>query len=189
MVARERARVDLNPIGKTADARPIARSQLRHELLGRLLHEFEVATHAHAAIEHHHDRDRLDLVREDRERLRLAVVVDLKHVARQIGNQPAARIRNGRIDGDRSYDILKRGLLRRGEAHARRRKTNRDECQPFHGDSSCRRRVLHKRADLAPSLLAGKFTAFPPILTLASSAYGDRPKPHAPTDRPVPAVP
>ena len=113
----------------------------------------------HAAIEHHHDGDRLHLIGEHRERLRLAVVVDLKHVAGQIGNQPAAGIGHGRIHGDRSYDILKRGLLKRPEARSRNRYTNRDECQPFHAIPLASRRVLHELAELAPRLLAGKFSA------------------------------
>ena len=86
------------------------------ELLRRLLHQFEVAPHAGAPIEHHHNRDGLDFVCKHGELLRFAVVVDLKVFTFQIGNQPTSGIRDRRVDGDRPHDVLERGLLKSGSA-------------------------------------------------------------------------
>ena len=89
MVRREVARIDLDAVREAADARLVGRQHGRDELLGGLLDEREVRAHAAAAIEQHHDGDRLDVVREERELLPLAVVEDREGVAREVGDEPA----------------------------------------------------------------------------------------------------
>jgi len=76
MVRREVARIDLDAIREAADARLVGRQHDRNEPFGCLLDEREVRAHAAAAIEQHHDRDGLDVVREERQILPLAVVED-----------------------------------------------------------------------------------------------------------------
>src|SRR5439155_8695776 len=75
--------------------------------------ETEVRPHAAATIEQHHDGDRLDLVRENRNVLPLAVVVDLELIAAEIGNQAAGRIGDRGEHGHRAIaGGERRGLLR-----------------------------------------------------------------------------
>ena len=91
----------------------------RDERLRGLLLELEVRLHAAAAVEQHDDRDRLDVVGEQRERLPLAVVVDREIVARQVGHETAARVGHGRVHGDRAGGGLKDGGCVCGAAETR----------------------------------------------------------------------
>src|SRR5262249_55521287 len=95
VAAGEVARVDLDAVGKAADARPVGRLHGVDELLRGLLDQIEVRAHAAAAIQQHDDGDRLDLVGEDGEVHALAVVFDLELVAREIRNQPAGIVGDG----------------------------------------------------------------------------------------------
>ena len=99
------------------------------ERLGRLLLESEVRHHAAAAVEQHDDGDRLDVVREDRQRLTLAVVVDREVVPRQVGNQPALRVGDGGIDRDgaRGGVERRRRRLLGGDRGAEKRGAERGE--------------------------------------------------------------
>ena len=90
-----------------------AGSSCADERFGGRLDQADVGPHAAAAIEHHDDGDRLDVVREDRDRLRLAVVVDLEVVAREIRHEPAAGVGDRRVDRDRARAALERLLPRR----------------------------------------------------------------------------
>ena len=60
LAAGEIPRIDLDPVREAADARLVARLEQSDELLRRRPHQPEIANHASAAIEHHHERDRLD---------------------------------------------------------------------------------------------------------------------------------
>ena len=64
------------------------------------------------------DRDRLRLGREERDRLELAVVVDLEVVFGEIGHQPAGRVGHRRIDRDRARAASERCLLLAGNRRA-----------------------------------------------------------------------
>ena len=120
LVARELARIDLDAVGEAADARLVGGQQALDERLGGLAHQIEVLAHADAAIEHHHDVDRLDVVGERRDLLQLAVVVDLELVAIEIRHEPAAGVGDGRIDRDRVGAGAERRLLWDGAATRRR---------------------------------------------------------------------
>jgi hypothetical protein len=119
---REVLRVELNPIGKAADARLVGGQQRLHEFLRRLFHELEVVPHAGAAIEQHHDRDRLDLVGEDRQLLALALVEDREGAAIEIRHQPAVAVLDGGVDRHRPVSRLEDRFLRMdgGERGAQR---------------------------------------------------------------------
>ena len=75
--------------------------------------------HAAAAIEQHHDGDRLDVVREQRQLLTPAVVENRERVARQIGNEPAVGARDGRVDRDRAHAAAERRLLQQRRQDSR----------------------------------------------------------------------
>ena len=89
VVRREVAGIDLDAICEAADARLVGRQHDADKLLGRLFDEIEVRAHAAATVQQHDDRDRLDLVGEQRQLLSSAVVVNLKLIPREIGNQPS----------------------------------------------------------------------------------------------------
>jgi len=89
VVAREIFRIHLNPCGETAKADLVLRQQTADERLGARLNQLEVLLHAGAAVEHHHERDGLNVTREKRDRLRLPVVVDLEILLREVGDQSA----------------------------------------------------------------------------------------------------
>ena len=72
-----------------------------------------------AAIEQHDDGDRLDVVGEERQLLPLAVVVDAETVARQVRHQPAARVGDGRVDGDGAVAAAERRRLAAARAAQR----------------------------------------------------------------------
>ena len=65
VVRREVPRINLNPIGKTADARAIGRQHGGDEPLGGGFDQGEIFPHAAAAIQEHHDRDGLQLAGEE----------------------------------------------------------------------------------------------------------------------------
>ena len=94
------SRIDPHAIAEVADARAVVRQQVADELLGRVADEPEVPHHAAAPVQHDDDRDGLDVVGEDGQRLRLAVVEDLEVVAREIGDEPAGLILHRRKHGD-----------------------------------------------------------------------------------------
>ena len=100
LAAGEFARIDLNAVGKAANAGLVSRQQLPDELFRRRADEPEVADHAAAAIEHHHERDRLHAVVEQRDLLLLAVVVDFELVFREIRNETTLRVRHGDVHSD-----------------------------------------------------------------------------------------
>ena len=89
LIAREVRRLDRDAFGEAADARLVARLEPAHERFGGRHDEAEVAAHAAAAVEHHHHGDGLHVIREDGDRLRLAVVADLEILAREVRDQPA----------------------------------------------------------------------------------------------------
>ena len=111
VIGREVARIDLNAIREAADARLVGRQHDLDEPLGRLLHQREVRLHAAAAVEQDDDGDRLDVVGEERELLRLAVVEDRKRLAREIRHEPPVRARHGRIHGHGARRAAERRLL------------------------------------------------------------------------------
>jgi len=76
-----------------------------------LLDEPEVVDHAAAAVEHQDDADRLDVAREDADRLALADVVHLEVVAAKVGHEAAVRVGDGHVDRHRARARAKDGLL------------------------------------------------------------------------------
>src|SRR4029079_18775233 len=94
--------------------------------LGRGPYEVEVAAHADASVEHHHDGDRLDVVGEGRDLLQLAVVVHLELIAIEIRHEAAFGVRDRRIDRHRVGAGAERGLLLRGgeQPHRKGRRTD-----------------------------------------------------------------
>ena len=102
VVGGEVPRVELDAIGEAADARLIRRKHRVDKLLRRLLHEIEIRAHAAAAVEQHHDRNRLDVIGEQRQFLPLAIVVNAERRPLEVRNQPAGRVGHRRIHGDRA---------------------------------------------------------------------------------------
>ena len=106
------------------------RQQFLDERGTRGLDQPVVGLHAPAAIQHDDDGDWLDLVGEDRDRLQLAVVVDLEVVLREVRDQPAGRIGDRRVDRHGPGATLERLLGgREGEAE-RQRKRGREQQGP-----------------------------------------------------------
>jgi hypothetical protein len=101
-IRRELVGIDLDVLREAADASLVGRQHRLHERFGGPLLELEVGLHAAAAVEQHDQRDRLDVVGEQRERLPLAVVVDGKIFPREIRHQASARAGDGGVDGDGS---------------------------------------------------------------------------------------
>ena len=87
------------------------------------------APHAAAAIEQHHDRDRLDVVGEERQLLPLAVVEDREQVASEIRDEPAVGARDRGIDRDGPVGALEGRLLTGGE---RRENEHEDRNDALH---------------------------------------------------------
>ena len=123
LVARELARIHLNPSGEAADPRLVGRQQALDERLPRCFDEPEVRLHAPASIEHHDDRDRLNIVGEDRDRLELAVVVDLEVVSLEVRYQASVGAGHRRIQRNRPRAALEWSLARRHTDDERRRDT------------------------------------------------------------------
>src|SRR5262249_13200901 len=99
----------------------------------------EVRFHTAAAIEEHHDRNRLNVAAEQRERLRLAVVVDAELASLQIGDEPPLRVRDRRIHGNQRRAALEgwSRLLREQRSGAPRRNgRHADRSMPSHEWSS-----------------------------------------------------
>ena len=158
-VRRELRRIDLDAVAEAADARFVVGQHRADERLRRLLLELEVRLHAAAAIEQHHQRDRLDVVGEQRERLPPAVVVHREILARQVGHETAARVGHRREHRHRVGAGLKRRrlrLLRRRDESDRGGEDGGDATErAAHGDGSCRSWLLHgiSRCALAPLVL------------------------------------
>ena len=69
------------------------------------------AAHAAAAIEQHHDGDRLQVAGEQRQLLAPAVVENRERVAGQVRHEPAVGACDRRVDRDRPVARLERRLL------------------------------------------------------------------------------
>ena len=65
------------------------------------LDEPEVRLHARAAVEEHDDGDWLNRALENGERLAVTIVVDFKIFPREIRDEAAVRVGDGRVDGNR----------------------------------------------------------------------------------------
>ena len=129
MVGRELRWIDLDASRKAADPRLVGRAHRADERFGRLLLEIEIRLHAAAAIEQHDDGDWLHVVGKHRQHLPLAIVVDREIVSRQVGDQPARRVRDGRVHGDGARRGGERRLRRllSGDRRAKRRRAERGE--------------------------------------------------------------
>src|SRR6185436_9604515 len=112
--ARELPRIDLNAVGEAADAGLVDGQELLDELGGGIPDEVEVRDHAAAAVEHHHDRNRLDVVGEERQRLPLAVVEDLEVLLLEVGDEAAAGLLHGGENRHGAGTTPERRLLPRG---------------------------------------------------------------------------
>src|SRR6185503_3756061 len=134
---------------EAADARLVLRQKVAHELGGGFFDQLELDLYAAAAVEHHHDRDRLDVVYERRHGLAPAVVVDLEVLAAQIGDEAAVAIQNRGIDRHRVRGGSKLGLLPGTDVYAddthRRHDGESDgkhEAGPGHPHGALRRRGM-----------------------------------------------
>ena len=123
-IGREIARVDLDAVREAADARLVSGEHHVDEMFGGLLHEREVGFHAAAAVEQHDDGDRLHVVREEREHLRLPVVENRKCLAREIRHEPPVRSSDGRIDRDCSRRAAKCRFLGGGNDREAEKRDN-----------------------------------------------------------------
>ena len=85
-------RAELNLVVERADPPLVRRQQPDQELLGGVLSRSRSSRHAAARVEHHDDGDRLDLVVEEDDRLRLVVVEDLEVVLHQVGHEALLRV-------------------------------------------------------------------------------------------------
>ena len=85
--------------------------------------------HAAARVEHDHDRDRLHVALEDRQRLKLAVVVDLEVLLLEVRHEPAGCVDDRRVDRHRPGRGAKRRALRTvpGPRRATLRRAGREQ--------------------------------------------------------------
>ena len=122
---RREARAELDLVVERADASLVLGQQPEQELFGGLAQQRDVAGHAAARVEHDDDRDRLNLVLEENERLRLVVVENLEVFLHQVRHEPPLRVGDG--DEER-YDLRagSEGRLLR-EPSTRQRREQRDE--------------------------------------------------------------
>ncbi len=123
---------DLDAGREAADAGLVGRQQPLDELLGARRDEAEALLHAAAAVEHHDHGDGLRLGGKERDRLKLAVVVDLEVVFGEVGHQPAGRVGDGGVDRDRARAALEGRLLLAGN--------RRTQCR----DDTCRRHEISR---------------------------------------------
>jgi hypothetical protein len=131
------ARAQANLIREARDARAIVRQHADDERIRAVDHRVERRQHAAAAVEHDHRRDWLEIRGEARDRLDLAVVLDLEVVFREVGHEAARAVGDGRVDGHRAHAAAER-LLRRCRLRLRRRllrrhRRGRDGQQEHHG--------------------------------------------------------
>ena len=119
-IAGELRRLDLDAFGEGADACLVARSEPVDERGRGLGHEAIVAAHAAAAVEQHHQADRLDVVGENGQRLRLAALADLEHLATQVRDKASVLVSHRGVDGDGPGAAAERRLtlFLRGQEHA-----------------------------------------------------------------------
>jgi hypothetical protein len=113
VIRREIARIDLNSGGEAAYASTVGGEHGLHELLRGLLDELELCPHTAAAVQQHHNRNRLDVVHENGQLLALAVVVNLEHLALEVWNQTPPGVSDSCVDRDRAIRSSKRGSLLR----------------------------------------------------------------------------
>jgi hypothetical protein len=83
-------------------------------LFSSLFEQLQITGHAGARVEHNDNRNRLDFVDEEVQRLRLIVVEDLKIFLREVGHEPLTRVCDGGVKGYRPGAGSKRRLLREG---------------------------------------------------------------------------
>ena len=105
---------DLDLVSERSDASEIVLGEAREELRRGRAQQGQIALHAAGDVEHHDEANRLRLVLELRERLRMTVVPDLEVLARERRHEAAVLVRDGREDADDVAAAAKgRGLLAR----------------------------------------------------------------------------
>src|SRR5262249_55023513 len=121
------------------------------ERLGGALLEIEVRLHAAAPVEQHDDRNRLDLVGEERQGLPLPVVLDGEVRLGQVWDQPALGVGHRRVYGNGPDGGFEARRSLRGSWRSRRRLLRGEGSSQRDGQDDGNRTNRADLADLAVS--------------------------------------